>query len=100
MFVNLSNHPSNRWERAQLETARENYGEIVDMPFPQVTPDASNDELQILAQEYVQRIMSLTKSQTVTVHIMGEMTFTERKNTYNDDGTKVSEFQFVKFREY
>ncbi len=119
MFVNLSNHPSNRWERAQLETARENYGEIVDMPFPQVTPDASNDELQILAQEYVQRIMSLTKSQTVTVHIMGEMTFTfmvvtrlkelgikcvasttERKTTYNDDGTKLSEFSFVKFREY
>ena len=119
MFINLSNHPADRWGKAQQEMARENYGEIVDMPFPQVTPDASNDELQILAQEYVQRIMSLTKSQTVTVHIMGEMTFTfmvitrlkemgikcvasttERKTTYNDDGTKVYEFQFVKFREY
>ena len=119
MFINLSNHPSDRWGKAHQEIARENYREIVDMPFPQVTPDASNDELQILAQEYVQRIMSLTKSQTVTVHIMGEMTFTfmvitrlkemgikcvasttERKTTYNDDGTKVSEFQFVKFREY
>lgn len=119
MFINLSNHPSDRWGKAQQEMARENYGEIVDMPFPQVTPDASNDELQILAQEYVQRIMSFANTQTVTVHIMGEMTFTfmvvtrlkelgikcvasttERKTTYNDDGTKLSEFSFVKFREY
>lgn len=119
MFINLSNHPSDRWGKAQQEMARENYGEIVDMPFPQVTPDASNDELQILAQEYVQRIMSLAKSQNVTVHIMGEMTFTfmvvtrlkemgircvasttERKTTYKADGTKLSEFSFVKFREY
>ena len=119
MFINLSNHPSDCWGKAQLETARKNYGEIIDMAFPQITPNASNDELEILAQEYVQRIMSLAKSQNVTVHIMGEMTFTfmvvtrlkemgircvasttERKTTYKADGTKLSEFSFVKFREY
>ena len=119
MFINLSNHPSDCWGEAQLDAARKNYGEIIDMPFPQITPNASNDELEILAQEYVQRIMSLAQSQNVTVHIMGEMTFTfmvitrlkemgircvasttERKTTYNADGTKLSEFSFVKFREY
>ena len=89
------------------------------MPFPQISPNASDDELEKLALDYVQRIVSLAESKDITVHIMGEMTFTfmvvtllkemgikciasttERKTTYNDDGTKVSEFQFVKFREY
>lgn len=119
MFINLSNHPSDRWGEAQLETARKNYGEIIDMSFPQIAPNATDEELQILVQEYVQRIMSLAKFQNVTVHIMGEMTFTfmvvtrlkemgircvasttERKTTYKADGTKLSEFSFVKFRKY
>ncbi len=118
MLVNFSNHSSLYWDKTQREAAWE-YGEIVDMPFPQITPNAPNEELQMLAQEYVQRIMSFAKSQIVTVHIMGEMTFTfivvsrlkekgikciasttERKATYNSDGTKLSEFSFVQFREY
>lgn len=118
MFVNISNHPTKLWGKAQIETAQQ-YGELVDIPFPDVSPTASHEELQALAQEYVQRIVSLASSQTLTVHVMGEMTFTfmvvtrlkelgircvasttERKTTYNSDGVKLSEFSFVQFREY
>ena len=89
------------------------------MPFPQVSPVATHDELRVLAQEWAQKILQTGDASDMTVHIMGEMTFTfmvvtrlkelgikcvasttERKTTYNPDGTKVSEFQFVKFREY
>ena len=75
-------------------------------------------EVNKLADEYADMLLNLYGS-SVTIHVMGEMTFTfmvitrlkelgikcvasttERKTTYNDDGTKVSEFQFVKFREY
>jgi hypothetical protein len=118
MFVNFSNHPSRYWDNKQREASL-NYGELFDMPFPQIAPNASDEELLILAQDCVDKIASLGDSKSITVHIMGEMTFTfmvvtrlkemgikciasttERKTTYNDDGTKVSEFTFVKFREY
>ena len=118
MFVNFSNHPSQYWDNKQREACQD-YGEIIDLPFPQIVPNATDDDLQELSQEYVQKIMSFGDPMTITVHIMGEMTFTfmvvtklkemgikcvasttERKTTYNNDGVKLSEFSFVKFREY
>lgn len=118
MFVNFSNHPSRYWDYKQKE-ASQIYGELIDMPFPQIFPNATEEELLKLSQDYAQRIMSLGSLEELTVHIMGEMTFTymvvtklkemgvkcvasttERKTTYNDDGTKLSEFSFVRFREY
>ena len=118
MLVNFSNHPSRYWDYKQRE-ASQNYGELIDMPFPQISPSATVDELQKLTQQYVQRITSLGTLKEITVHIMGEMTFTymvvtklkelgiscvasttERKTSYGEDGTKLSEFSFVKFREY
>lgn len=118
MFINFSNHPSKNWSQEQLEASKV-YGEIIDLPFPNVFPNASEKDLQSLTNQYVQKITSMGKDYQTTVHIMGEMTFTyavvsklkdkgikcvasttERKTTYNDDGTKLSEFSFVKFREY
>lgn len=118
MLVNLSNHPSRYWDNKQKEASL-CFGELVDMPFPQIAPNATDEELQELSRECVQEIVSLGNPKTITVHIMGEMTFTfmvvtklkklgikcvasttERNATYNSDGVKLSEFSFVKFREY
>lgn len=118
MFINFSNHPSEHWNKRQREASLV-YGELVDLSFPQIAPSATTEELQALAQEWVQKILKLRSEHDTTVHIMGEMTFTfmvvtelkamgikcvasttKRKVNYNDDGTKSSEFQFVKFREY
>lgn len=118
MLINLSNHPSQYWDKKQKEAAL-CYGRVVDIPFPVVAPDAESHELQTLAHDCVLKILAMGKPEEITVHIMGEMTFTflvvtrlkemgircvasttERKTTYNADGTKVSEFSFVKFREY
>jgi len=118
MLINLSNHPSQYWCDRQMESAH-CYGEIVDIPFPVVAPDADSQKLQTLAHDCAQKVLSMGEANNITVHIMGEMTFTfmvvtrlkelgircvasttERKTTYNDDGTKLSEFSFVKFREY
>lgn len=118
LFVNFSNHPSKFWCNIQREASLK-YGKLIDIPFPQIAADANDAELEKLSQDYVKRITSLDDPKVLTVHIMGEMIFTfmvvtklkelgikciasttERKTTYNPDGTKVSEFQFVKFREY
>jgi hypothetical protein len=118
LFINFSNHPSCYWGDAQ-RAAAEKYGEICDLPFPVVDEQSSEEEVSQLADRYVATIMSMGEPDEITVHIMGEMTFTfmvvtrlkemgircvasttERKTSYRDDGTKLSEFSFVRFREY
>lgn len=117
LFLNLSNHPSSAWSDEQLAAARQ-YGEVKDMEFPAIGPDADEAAIVALAEEYEKKIMDLAKNKHLTVHIMGEMTFTfclverlKRKgidcvaSTTNRqveerDGQKLSTFQFVRFRNY
>ena len=118
LLINLSNHPLAQWG-AEQKAAAEQYGEVQDMPFPQVAPDASEEDIDELAAEYVSKIMELAEDHEVTVHIMGEMTLmfrivselkrrgvrcvastTERIVTTDEQGNKVSSFRFNQFREY
>ena len=117
-FINFTNHPSELWDGKQAEAARQ-WGEIVDMQFPNISPSASASEIRVLAEEYRVRILSMGRPEDLVVHIQGEQTFcyalvrglqgagvrcvastTERKTTYNSDGSKLSEFSFVQFRSY
>ena len=47
MFLNFSNHPSDRWNKAQRQAA-ERYGEIRDVPFPDVPSLQKQKKLQYL----------------------------------------------------
>ena len=118
LFLNLSNHSSDKWGEAQLDAARA-YGKVVDMPFPKIDPGATTEEIYILAEEYAEEITSRYPDRDLTVHIMGEMTFcfrlvtllhargvrcvastTQRKTSELADGKKESIFEFQEFREY
>ena len=117
IFINLSNHPSSAWDEAQLEAAR-TYGEIVDMVFPPVPPEADHDEVNCLAEKYVGKIAKLAREAKVTVHVMGEMTFTyavvsrlkamgiacvastTERIVVEADGKRTYTFRFSRFREY
>ena len=115
-FINLSNHPSEGWSDEQLAAAQQ-YGEVVDIHFPNIEPTFTKSMVNSLADVTVDTIMALGKD--ITVHIMGEMTFTyavvsrlkalgitclasttERNTIIAPDGKKISEFKFVQFREY
>lgn len=117
MFINLTNHPSDKWSKDQLEAARK-YGEVVDLSFPIIEPTYSKDDIMLLVKECAEAIMGIKEGDTF-VHIMGEMTFTynlvnalkdagitclasttERNTIITPDGKKISEFKFVQFREY
>ena len=76
MFVNLTNHPSERWSEEQREAAEE-YGKIVDIPFPNISPQADEEDLMQLVDEYYEKIQELNDNQIVVL-IQGEMTFTYR----------------------
>lgn len=115
MFLNLSNHPLALWSPEQLNAASQ-YGELKDIPFPDIPPTATTEEIYQLAQQV---ICTLPLTPSITVHVMGEMTLTyalvsllkakgircvasttERLSTLNSDGSKTTFFQFVQFREY
>ncbi len=116
MLLNLTNHPSANWPQKQKDVAINQYGEIVDLSFPQIDPHFTTNQVELLVEEY---IIKIRKINPVAVHIMGEMTFTyrlvnrlkeigipciasttERKVTEDDNGNKTSQFKFVQFRSY
>lgn len=118
LLINLSNHPSADWGARQREAA-EMYGEIEDMTFPAIPPEAGEREIADLAEENVARIEERAVTRDVTVHIMGEMTFcyavitrlqplgipciastTRRQITEAADGVKEVHFDFEAFRKY
>ena len=58
MILNLSNHPHLNWPEKQLRTARA-YGDVIDLPFPQVSPDATEEELEQTARQLLRRIVEM-----------------------------------------
>lgn len=74
MLINLTNHPSSRWSDKQ-KAAAEVYGEIVDMPFPVIDEAGDEKYIATLADEYWNKIVNLSDTQSVVVHLMGEQTF-------------------------
>lgn len=116
MLLNLSNHPSPLWPEKQISQAKGLYGELQDMPFPQIDPNADEIEIKDLAQVYFQKILALKPR---AVHLMGELTFTfelvqllkskgilviastTHRSTINlPDGAKNVKFEFIRFRQY
>lgn len=119
MLINLSNHPSSKWSEKQLAAAHSQFGEIIDLPFPIVDPQADESQVVALADEYLQKVLHLSNNQNAAVHLMGEMNFsfalvtrlqnagficvastTQRIVHELPDGGKEVQFKFVQFRKY
>ena len=121
VFVNFSNHPSSHWSEKQLSAARELSSDIpvIDVKFPDVSADASEEDIQNIAEIYANKI---TEYSPAAVMCMGEFgvchkvvellrskgittvySCSERKavELKTDNGIeKTSVFSFVKFRKY
>jgi hypothetical protein len=125
MLINLSNHPSSNWSEEQLLAAEDEFSSIVDLPFPQIDPNATAEQVQTLAKQYFEKVRKLFANSgivsltTSAVHLMGELTFchtlvnlllhknyrcvastTERTVIEEKDGKKTVQFRFVQFRDY
>ncbi len=124
MLINFTNHPSDKWSSDQMKAARKQYGYVVDYRFPEVPPEAGEQEIKDMAEPYFSMIAAAIDScanepHPVAVHIQGEFTLvyrlvsllkssgitcvastTRRIVEEHSDGTRTYKFQFVKFREY
>jgi hypothetical protein len=94
----------------------------MDLPFPQIDPEADACTVRLIAGLYMDRVKMVLSSfpkDDNAVHLMGEFTFThclinllkengikavastsERDVTVEKDGYKIVKFRFVRFREY
>jgi len=110
-LINLSNHPSANWELEQ----KAGWDEIIDIPFPNVAPNASEEEVIELAAELLKKIKN---TGVKNIMLQGEFTLvfalqqmlieegfynfffptTERK-VVEQNGIKTSVFKFVRWRE-
>ena len=59
VLVNFTNHPSKAWEENQ-KGAAEQYGTILDLPFPTVDPEGDEAYIEALAEQYLSRIEALS----------------------------------------
>ena len=114
IFINFSNHPSNLWDEEQKAAAQQ-YGEIVDYAFPEISSVSTEKEIEQKADEISVDIISKNPA---AVMCQGEYTLcylviakliasgiktlascTERVVSI-EGNKKISIFRFVKFREY
>ncbi len=119
LLINLSNHPFEKWSDNQKSAAVEQYGEVQDLPFPNVNPDGDADYISSLADEYFRKVKEMSGKRKVTIHLMGEMNLsftlldrfreagyeciastTERVIDDSIPGQKTVFFRFVRFRPY
>lgn len=128
MLINLSNHPLASWSEKQKQAAEQQFGQIIDLSFPSVPTEADLAQVMQLVGEYVQKCNDIINKSAETdsmkpskdaIHVMGEMTFvyqfvqkmselgvlcvastTRRIAIDNPDGSKLSNFEFVRFRPY
>lgn len=63
MLLNLSNHPAAKWSAAQIQAAQKEFGDLHDLPFPAIAPDADLHAIIARAHEYVQKCQALIQQQ-------------------------------------
>lgn len=120
MLLNLTNHPSKKWSIQQTDAALKEWENIVDYPFPYVSPQDDEKELFQKACSIADDVKSLCPD---AVLCQGEMTMTfilvqilQKKGipvyaatserisveSLNSDGSveKKSVFKFIRFRRY
>lgn len=57
MLINYTNHLSKNWSKEQTMAAQERYGEIIDIPFLNVVPDWTEEEVYKAACKEYKKIV-------------------------------------------
>lgn len=113
-FINLTNHPSEKWSEEQKNMAKK-YGKIIDFPFPNVQASATEEYIQNLCNTTVDAVMKLSPC---VVLCQGEFTLAfqiinrllelgivvvaacSERVVVEEGNRKESYFNFTKFRRF
>lgn len=118
-FINHTNHPSSNWDEDQLKAAGE-YGEILDVPFPNVDPELDTTEVMelvnnnfkeisgknpscVLCQgEFVYVYHMVQKLKAAGINAIAACSERNVKESVDESGNNVKTiiFSFARFRDY
>jgi len=115
--INLSNHSSTKWEENQKNALKSLAGvnDIIDVSFPNVPSAASEEDIKKIANEVLNQLNSYSFDYimiqgefTLTYYIVSKLlennkipvSATTERVAVEQNGTKISQFKFVKFRKY
>lgn len=87
MLINYTNHPSKNWSREQTVMAKENYEEIFDIPFLNVVPSWTEEDIYKVACEEYKKI----------VEVIGEEKLQDEKTAVLCQGEFTLSFLIIKF---
>lgn len=87
MLINYTNHPSKDWSREQTIAAKENYEEILDIPFLNVVPSWTEEDIYRVACEEYKKI----------VEEIGEDKLQDKKTAVLCQGEFTLSFLIIKF---
>jgi len=119
MFINHTNHTSTRWSEDQLAAARV-FGEIKDIPFPDVDPEWDEEEILVRAKAAADEIEGYSPAAVLCqgeysytyalvnelrhrgIRVMAACSKRVTLETLDEDGNTIreSQFKFVQFRDY
>lgn len=81
MFINVSNHVSEKWSKEQREAA-EQYGTIKDLQFPNINPSLKSEDINKLVDNFIADVLILAnevpEDNQLIVMVQGEFIFTFR----------------------
>jgi hypothetical protein len=124
MLINFTNHTYVKWSDDQYAAAMEQFGRVVDIPFPIVPEDAGEADIARMADDAVRVIrLAGVSGEMLSVLVQGEFTLAfaiisrlqregaqcyaacskrETVETQAADGSTVKNavFRFVRFRKY
>ncbi|MBB4266679.1 CRISPR-associated DxTHG motif protein [Roseospira visakhapatnamensis] len=115
VFLNISNHPLTNWDPAQTQAAQALAPNLAELGFPDVPPDADEDDICTLVDDLDARVLP----ETTHAMVQGEFTLTfalvrrlqkrritclaattERDVETEADGGRRYRFTFRRFRAY
>ncbi|MGB1216839.1 MAG: CRISPR-associated protein [Saprospiraceae bacterium] len=118
MLINLSNHPTDQWDAEQLFAAQAQFGEVDFIQHPNIPPNWNREQVETLANEYVNKILVANPKKDLRIHVVGEpvfcfcfitrmrqegipcLTSTTERMVEVRDNKKIITFRFESFRYY
>lgn len=119
-FINLSNHSSSNWSEEQLNSAKQYSENIIDIPYPNIPPAASQSEIKEIMKDTLNKVIEanpktvMCMGENITCHnfvkeleklniqTVAAVTKPVTEIIKNEDGTErtVKTFKFEGFRDY
>ena len=108
MLVNISNHPASKWSKEQHDIAAMLFGEVYDLPSPEIPPEWNGFEVCECIDDFINEHWNLFNPLN-SILLAGELSFCialyHRLQTYNircyvttSQRNTFIRFRFVQFR--